>query len=149
MKNPFPESSENKLTLTQIVEFAAAHKLYREDLTLEENYALFDKCANPMGHGHNYLLEATFMGPIDPNTGMIVHYNELKRLLYETVHSPLDHKNLNTDVPFLSGILPTAENIVRILWKEICQTIVDKPYRLSRLKLSSSSKHWVEYGELP
>jgi len=135
------------LLITRTIEFSAAHKLFREDLTQEENYALFAKCANPNGHGHNYLLEASFTGPIDARTGMIVHFNELKRMLDEVVHSPLDHKNLNTDVPFLAGILPTSENLVRALWQQICQTIVDKPYRLFRLRLSSSSHHWVELQE--
>jgi 6-pyruvoyltetrahydropterin/6-carboxytetrahydropterin synthase len=137
--------TEEKLYITREVEFSAAHKLYREELSQEENYDLFQKCANPNGHGHNYLLEATFTGPVDPLTGMIVHFNEVKRLLDEVVIAPLDHRNLNTDVSFLQGVLPTSENVVRALWTQICHTIVNKSYRLYRLRLSSSAHHWVEY----
>src|SRR5688500_4447699 len=108
---------ERLVYVTKRVEFCAAHRLYREDFSAEKNREVFGLCANPNGHGHNYVLEATFQGPIDPEGEMVIHFSSLKRLLEEVVVAPLDHKNLNLDVPFLSGVIPTSENLVVRLWE--------------------------------
>ncbi len=133
------------LSITRVVEFSAAHRLYREDLSLEKNLDLFGPCANPNGHGHNYVLEATFLGPVDRDTGMVVHFASLRRLLDELVVGPMDHKNLNFDVPFLSGLLPSSENVVMRLWQEISRAIPGQGWSLHKLKLAASSRNWVEY----
>jgi 6-pyruvoyltetrahydropterin/6-carboxytetrahydropterin synthase len=134
------------LYLTRQVEFCAAHRLHRPDLSEEENLSLFGKCANPHGHGHNYLLEATFKGEVDPHTGTVVHFSSLKRLLDEVVISPLDHRNLNFDVPMMQGIIPSSENLIIRIWEEIERTIRGQPWSLFRLRLRSSTNNWVEYG---
>ena len=137
--------SEKVLYLTRQVEFSAAHQLYRDDWSPEKNQDLFGKCANPFGHGHNYLLEATFKGAADPDTGMVVHFAALKRLLDEVVMEPLDHRHLNHDVAMLKGLLPTSENLVMRLWDEISRTTQGQPWQLHQLRLHSSSNNWVDY----
>ena len=127
------------------MEFSAAHRLYREELGDQENFDLFGPCSNPYGHGHNYVLEATFEGPLDPHTGMVIHFRELKGRLQELVVAPLDHRHLNLDVAFLRGILPTSENLVRCLWERIAQPAEGRPYRLHRLRLYSTARNWVDY----
>ncbi len=133
------------LYITRSVEFSAAHRLYREDLSNEENLDLFGPCANANGHGHNYQLEATFKGPVQAGTGMVVHFSSLRRLLDELVVSTMDHKNLNLDVPFLKGVLPSSENVVVKLWSEISRAIPGQGWSLHKLKLTASSRNWVEY----
>jgi 6-pyruvoyltetrahydropterin/6-carboxytetrahydropterin synthase len=140
-----PIQEKKYLYVTQEVAFCAAHKLHRPDLSLEENIALFGKCANPHGHGHNFTLQATFKGEVDPATGMVIDFAKAKRILTELVALPLDHKNLNEDIPFLKGVIPTSENVVVLLWEQIQKATQAEPWRLMKLKLASSLYHWVEY----
>lgn len=139
------QSANNLLYITRVVEFSAAHRLYREDLSQEQNTDLFGPCANANGHGHNYVLEATFKGTMDQGTGMVVHFSSLRRLLDELVVIPMDHKNLNFDVSFLKGVLPSSENVVIRLWQEISRAIPGQGWSLHKLKLAASSRNWVEY----
>lgn len=131
--------------LTRQVEFAAAHKLYLKELSDSDNFELFGQCANPNGHGHNYLLEATFVGVPDTKTGMVIHFNTLHRLLDEIVVLQMDHRNLNEDVGFLKDCLPTSENVVIRLWTQISHAVGSKEMKLHKLKLKASSRNWVEY----
>jgi len=139
-------SGRKPFLVTRVVEFSAAHRLYREEYGEEKNRDLFGACANPYGHGHNYRLECTFSGELDPDTGMVVHFGKLKQLLLELVETPLDHRHLNHDVDFLKGALPTSENLVAILWDRLDRAIQGQPWRLHRLRLSSSDRNWVEYS---
>ncbi len=134
------------IQITREVEFAAAHRLYREDLTQEENLEVFGKCANPHGHGHNYVLHVTLEGSIDPKTGMVLHFSRLNRILYELVTEPLDHRHLNFDVAFMKGILPTSENLVVELWKRLAPVLTRENFHLAKLKLHSSPRNGVEYS---
>ena len=131
--------------LTRKVEFSAAHRLHQPELSDEENRELYGKCAYTHGHGHNYVLEATFKGTVEPKTHMVVNYNALKRLLDEVVLDPFDHRNLNHEPPFNHGILPTLENIVIHFWDRISGTIQGQEWSLHRLRLASSGQNWVEY----
>ena len=92
-------------------EFAACHRLCVNGLSDIENENLFGKCANPNWHGHTYVLIVTVGGTVDPMTGLVMDLRELKRLIRKTIIADVDHKNLNLDVPWLSGIVPTAENL--------------------------------------
>lgn len=130
--------------VTRQVEFASAHRLYREDWSETENRNVFAECANPHGHGHNYVLEATFRGRPDPRTGMVMHFREVKSVLAEVVVAPLDHQHLN-HVPFLDGILPTSENIVAVLWDRIAAATSGRSWTLYKLRLSSTPRNAVEY----
>ncbi len=133
------------LYITREVEFAAAHRLYREDYTEARNFEVFGKCANPYGHGHNYLLEVTLKGSPDPETGMILHFSHLNRILQELVTEPLDHRHLNHDVAFMKGILPTSENLVQELWKQLAPSLKAKNFSLESLRLASSPRNWVTF----
>jgi 6-pyruvoyltetrahydropterin/6-carboxytetrahydropterin synthase len=106
-----------KTRVTIKTHFSSAHRLYRPDWTEARNLEVFGACANPNGHGHNYGLEVTVEGPIDPETGMVVDMKDLKSLVNDLIVSAVDHKHLNLDVPFLASVIPTAENIAVAFWE--------------------------------
>lgn len=103
--------------ITRRATFAAAHVLRRDDWSEERNREVFGGCAGE--HGHNYTLEVTVAGQVDPITGMIINLKDLDRILREAVVAKVDHHHLNRDVDFLSGTLPTAENLALAFWNEI------------------------------
>lgn len=105
--------------LTRRASFSAAHRLWSKDLTEEENIALYDKCANPNGHGHNYVLEVTVRGTPDAYTGMVLNLTELKDAMNEQVVKWVDHKHLNHDVPWLEGCIPTTEVLAIAFWERL------------------------------
>jgi 6-pyruvoyltetrahydropterin/6-carboxytetrahydropterin synthase len=106
-----------KTRVTVKTHFSAAHRLSRPDWPDERNLEVFGACANPHGHGHNYELEVTVEGPVDPETGMVVDMKALKSLLNDLIVSAVDHKHLNLDVPFLADVIPTAENLAVAFWE--------------------------------
>jgi 6-pyruvoyltetrahydropterin/6-carboxytetrahydropterin synthase len=105
--------------LTRRVTFSSAHRLWSNYLSEEENYAIYDKCANRNGHGHNYTLEVTVRGRPDSQTGMVLNLTEMKRITNEQVVNWVDHKHLNHDVPWLEGTIPTAEMLVVRFWERL------------------------------
>src|SRR5438270_10019960 len=98
--------------LTRRTTFSAAHRLWSSHLTEEENRALYDKCANPNGHGHNYVLEVTVRGMPDPRTGMLLNLTALKQAVNEHVIDCVDHKHLHHAVPCLPGSIPTPQPLL-------------------------------------
>lgn len=131
------------LFITKSVEFSASHRLFNPDWDFEKNNAIYDKCNNPNGHGHNYVLEVTVKGIPDPDTGYVIDLKKLKDLLTEHILILVDHKHLNKDVDFLKGVIPTVENIVVLFWDEIKKHITDG--ELYKLKLYETPNSWVEY----
>ena len=105
--------------LTRRTTFSAAHRLWSNHLTEEENIALYGKCANANGHGHNYVLEITVRGNADPRTGMVLNLLDLKQAINEHVIAWVDHKHLNHDVPWLEGSIPTTEVLVMKFWERL------------------------------
>ena len=105
--------------LTRRTTFSAAHRLWSNHLTEEENIALYGKCANANGHGHNYVLEITVRGNADPRTGMVLNLLDLKQAINEHVIAWVDHKHLNYDVPWLEGGIPTTEVLVMKFWERL------------------------------
>jgi 6-pyruvoyltetrahydropterin/6-carboxytetrahydropterin synthase len=99
------------------MQFAAAHRLARHDWTDEQNFALYGKCANVNGHGHNYVLEVAVVGDVDPETGMVVNFYDLQSVVEREIFDKVDHRNLNVDVDFLRGLVPTAENLAKRFWE--------------------------------
>lgn len=97
------------IRLTRQYRFAAAHRLHTPLLSAEENMAVYGKCNHPHGHGHDYLLEVTVSGPLDPDTGRVVDLAALDRLVESQVLSRLNHRELNTEVPELANLPPTTE----------------------------------------
>jgi 6-pyruvoyltetrahydropterin/6-carboxytetrahydropterin synthase len=132
-----------KVRLVSASYFSAAHRLHREDWNEETNRRVFDKCNNPHGHGHTYGLEVTVEGEIDPETGWVMDFLELKKLVKENVIRRLDRRHLNFDVDFLAGVNPTAENIAVGIWKELEPRV--RPARLVRIVLNETDRNRVVY----
>ncbi len=105
--------------LTRRTSFSAAHRLWSNELSEAENIALYEKCANPNGHGHNYILEVTVQGTPDPRTGMVLNLTDLKQTINEQVIDAVDHKHLNYDVPWLEGCIPTTEVLAMRFWERL------------------------------
>ncbi len=105
--------------LTRRTSFSAAHRLWSNELSEAENIALYEKCANPNGHGHNYILEVTLQGTPDPRTGMVLNLTDLKQTINEQVVDQVDHKHLNYDVPWLEGCIPTTEVLAMRFWERL------------------------------
>ena len=103
--------------LTRRYRFSAGHRLHNDDLTPEENRLVYGKCNNPNGHGHNYLLEVTVAGTINPATGMVFDLVALDGIVAERVLDKLDHKNLNLDMENFRTQVPTTENLCREIYK--------------------------------
>jgi 6-pyruvoyltetrahydropterin/6-carboxytetrahydropterin synthase len=110
------------MRLTRRYRFSASHRLFTDTLSEAENRAIFGKCANPYGHGHDYALDVSVRGPLDASTGRIIDLDRLDRLVREAVVEPMEHANLNTDVAeFLSAgpdgcnLVPTTENLAVVV----------------------------------
>lgn len=108
-----------RVRVTRRLHFSAGHRLHRPDWDEARNREVFGACSNPSGHGHNYDLEVTVEGEIDPETGFVLDLKRLKKLVSEMVISDMDHANLNTDVEWLEGRNPTAENLSVAIWNRL------------------------------
>ena len=104
--------------LTKRIEFAAAHRYIKPEWDEAKNRAVFGPCYNPPAHGHNYMLEVTVSGEVDPKTGMVINLFDLKRVLL-TVIEEFDHKHFNLDMSYFNDRIPTSENIARLLWTKL------------------------------
>ncbi|MEP7218012.1 MAG: 6-carboxytetrahydropterin synthase [Bacteroidota bacterium] len=129
--------------VTRRAHFSAAHRLYNPGFSDAKNEAVFDKCNNYHGHGHNYQMEVTVKGIPDPETGYVIDLKFLARLIEEEILVKVDHKHLNFDVDFLSGVIPTAENIAIAFWR-ILEPKISSGI-LHSLKLYESENNFVEY----
>jgi 6-pyruvoyltetrahydropterin/6-carboxytetrahydropterin synthase len=129
--------------VTRKVHFSAAHRLCNPTFTDEKNEAIFDKCNNPNGHGHNYTLEVTVRGIPDPETGYVIDLKLLRDIVEKEIIDKVDHKHLNYDVEFLHGIIPTAENIAIVFWEIIERNLPIG--ELHSVKLFESDSNFVEY----
>ncbi len=131
------------VTVTRRLRFNAAHRIHNPALSDEENRALFGKCNNPNWHGHNYTLEVSVRGPIDERSGYVVDLGVLAAAVERDVIEQVDHRNFNVDVPFMTGINPTSENIVVAMWRAIEPLV--QPGQLVRLRLWETENNYVEY----
>ncbi len=132
------------VTVTRRLMFNAAHRVHNPALSDAENVRLFGKCNNVNWHGHNYTLDVSVRGPIDERTGYVVDLGALKQLVNERVVDQIDHRNFNLDVPFMQGIIPTSENIIVAIWRELEPVV--QPGRLVRLVLWETPNNYVEYS---
>lgn len=128
--------------VTRRVHFNAAHRLHNPALSDEENVALYGVCNNANWHGHNYELDVTVEGECDPVTGYLVDMGEIRDIAGDVIRD-LDHRNLNLDVPWLEGIIPSTENVVVALWQRIAPRIPRG--KLARLVLYETPRNWAEY----
>lgn len=129
--------------LIKRVEFSAAHRLYSDRLTPEQNERVFGKCCRGSGHGHNYYLEVTVRGEPDPATGMVMNLTEFKTALEAEVLAELDHCNLNGPVPMLRGRIPTAENLAVSVWERLAGRWPDG--RLYEVKIWETANNCAVY----
>ncbi|MBW4472659.1 MAG: 6-carboxytetrahydropterin synthase [Stenomitos rutilans HA7619-LM2] len=133
--------------LTISTHFSAAHRLARPDLSYEENCEIYGKCARPNGHGHNYHLEVTVKGEIDPRTGMIADLVAFQKAVDDYVVEPFDHTFLNKDIPYFAEVVPTAENIAVQIRSLLQQPIRNIGAQLYKVKLIESPNNSCEvYG---
>ena len=130
------------VSVTRRVHFNAAHRLHSARLSDDENRRTFGPCNNPNYHGHNYELDVTVTGDVDPVTGYVADLSVVKRIAEERVLARLDHKNLNLDVPEFAKVNPTAENIVVAIWQLLDGHL---PGRLTRLVLWETPRNSVTY----
>ena len=107
------------ILLTRRAEFSASHYYWVEGWSEEENVARFGKCANRNGHGHNYAVEVTVRGEVDPQTGFVIDLKWLKDVLEREVISVYDHRHLNLEVPEFKAMQPTTENIAIAIWQRL------------------------------
>ena len=131
------------VTVTRRMHFNAAHRVHNPQLSEQENQSLFGKCNNPNWHGHNYTLEVSVAGPIDERTGYVLDLARLKTIVQREIIDQADHRNMNIDVPFMHGIIPTSENIVVACWRLLESHVA--PGRLAKLRLWETENNYVEY----
>jgi 6-pyruvoyltetrahydropterin/6-carboxytetrahydropterin synthase len=131
--------------ITRREHFSAAHRLFLADYTDEENLNIFGKCSNPNWHGHNYILYVTIKGEPDPKTGLIIHLRHVSSLIEEKILKKVDHKNLNLEVDFLRGKVPTSENVAIGIWHELAGEIGKIGGILHCVRLEQSENNIIEY----
>lgn len=128
--------------VTRRVHFSAAHRLHNPALSDAENERIFGLCNSPNWHGHNYELDVTVEGEPDPDTGYVVDLGQLRDAAEEVLRD-VDHRNLNLDVPWMRGVIPSTENLVVALWKELEPRVPRG--RLARLVLWETPRNYAEY----
>lgn len=133
-----------EVRVTRRLHFSAAHRLSRSDWSEARNAEVFGDCSHVNWHGHNYELEVTVVGEVDPETGFVMNLKELRDLVEERVIRDVDHRNLNLDVPWLAGALPSTENLVVAIWNRIAAGMPEG-VRLDRLRLEETPRNFVEY----
>lgn len=137
-----------KARLARRVHFSSGHRYFSDKLSEEENKKVFGACYSPFGHGHNYILEAYFEGPIDPVTGMVVNLIDVDQILKQ-VTDPLDHHHLNYDIPYFKDRVPTCENIAEYLYQEVEKKIAGQNIQLFKVRLYESEDLWADVGTQP
>jgi 6-pyruvoyltetrahydropterin/6-carboxytetrahydropterin synthase len=138
------------MIITRKVEFSASHVCRRADLSEEENRRLFGMAANPLGHGHNYVVEVSLRGEPDPVTGMVLDLKELKEILNRQVVEPYDHRFLNYEVPPFDREIPTTENIARDIWRRLKAPLSTGPAHLFAVRVYETPDLYVDYfGDEP
>lgn len=132
-----------KVYVTRRVQFNAAHRLHNPEKSDEWNRETFGKCNSPNWHGHNFILEVTVAGTPDPDTGYVIDLGDLKKLVENKVISKVDHANLNLDVDFMQGVIPSTENFAIGIWKQLVNDLPDGT--LESIKLSETENNSVIY----
>ena len=132
-----------KAYLTRRYWFSASHRLHSESMSAKENLAVYGKCNNAHGHGHNYALEVTVAGPVDPSTGMVCNLADLDEFVSENILERFGHENLNMLREF-QEVIPTTENLCRELYG-----ILDKGFaqaRIEKVRMEETMLNSFEYA---
>lgn len=133
-----------EVRVTRRLHFSAAHRLFREEWSDERNRDVFGDCSNPNWHGHNYELDVTVVGPVDQETGYVLDLKTLRDLVQERVVDDVDHRNLNLEVRWLEGRIPTTENLAVAIWERIAEGLPEG-VRLDRVVVQETPRNRVEY----
>jgi 6-pyruvoyltetrahydropterin/6-carboxytetrahydropterin synthase len=134
---------ESMVYLTRKAEFSASHVYHNPDFSLAENQKVFGKCNNPNGHGHNYLLEVTVKGEVDPRSGFVVDLKELKDTMHREVLDAMDHRFLNKEVPEFFTRIPTTENLAIAIWQRLVSKL--QAATLHRVRVYETPDLFVDY----
>jgi 6-pyruvoyltetrahydropterin/6-carboxytetrahydropterin synthase len=143
-KVPSVRALAGTVFITRQVHFNSAHRLYNPTKSLAWNQKQYGMCTNPHWHGHNYVLEVTLKGQPDPVTGYIIDLSRLKQIMQRAVADKCDHRNLNDEVDFLRGIIPSTENLVIAFWHELAPHIPE-PARLHCVRLYETPRNYGEF----
>jgi 6-pyruvoyltetrahydropterin/6-carboxytetrahydropterin synthase len=136
-----------KTSVTRLYRFSASHRLHITHLSEEENTRLYGKCNNPFGHGHNYVMEVTAEGPVDRETGLILRPSELDRLVRDRVLALFEDRNINLDVPQFRELVPTTENIAKVisgLLREYWETYISGASRVRKVHVQETDRNGFE-----
>ncbi len=132
--------------ITKKIEFSASHRCWNKNWSEEKNREFYGKSSLPGGHGHNFTLEVTVQGEVNPETGMIINLFDLKKILCSVIED-FDHKNLNEDHPAFRYLVPTAENIAKVLWTAVEQNLSGrKGCTLYNVRVYETDELFVDYS---
>ncbi|HEY3454854.1 MAG TPA: 6-carboxytetrahydropterin synthase [Bryobacteraceae bacterium] len=132
------------MVITRKAEFSASHVCRLDSLSDQENQELFGEEAHPNGHGHNYILEVSVEGEIDPVTGMVMNLSDLKEILDQEIVQPMDHRFLNKEVPPFDKIIPTTANVAREIWQRLERRFAGNAAELVRVRLHETPELYVD-----
>jgi 6-pyruvoyltetrahydropterin/6-carboxytetrahydropterin synthase len=132
------------MLVTRRAEFSASHVCRIADMSEAENRALYGDGANPNGHGHNYVLEVTVEGAVDPVTGMVINLKDLKDILEQEVIAPMDHRFLNFEIAAFKHVVPTAENLALEIWRRLETRLRNADARLAKVRLFETADLYVD-----
>lgn len=131
--------------ITRRERFNAAHRLFRSELTDEENYRIYGKCSHPNWHGHNFELFVTVKGEIDSKIGYVTSLTNISKLIKELVVDKIDHRNINLDVDFMQGQIASTENLALAIWKVLIKPVENLGVKLHCIKIQETENNFVEY----
>jgi 6-pyruvoyltetrahydropterin/6-carboxytetrahydropterin synthase len=144
--SPVANTGALQVELGRRYRFAASHRLHSAQLSEAENYRLYGKCNNPHGHGHNYVLEISVSGVVDPATGMLANLADLDGFVEREILEPFDHRSLNEEVPAFRDLVPTTENLCVEIFRRLKSF---SPAKLERVRVEETSNNSFEYARDP
>jgi 6-pyruvoyltetrahydropterin/6-carboxytetrahydropterin synthase len=133
------------MVITRKVEFSASHICRNPDMSDRDNREVFGGEANPLGHGHNYLVEVSVSGEPDKITGMVMDLKDLKELLHREIVLPYDHRFLNYETPPFDHIVPTVENIALDIWRRLEPSVGSQTRKLHAVRVYETEDLFVDY----
>lgn len=131
--------------LTRRERFSSAHRMFRQDLSDEENMRVYGKCSNPLWHGHNYVLKVTVKGEPDTEVGYFMNATRMKEIINERVIVKLDHKNMNVETDFMAGKVATTENLAIAIWDELRAPLAAEGALLHCIRVEETENNFIEY----
>lgn len=131
-------------SVTVKVYFEAAHRLHNPSQSDQWNKETYGKCNNPHGHGHNYVLEVTVLGPVDPKIGYLIDMKTLKDILRERIIDEVDHRFLNIEVPWLKEVIPSSENLAKAFFNRVADRLPE-PLLLLKVTVHETDRNSATY----